>query len=153
MIGISFKMGSKGVGNEMGFRGSLRIPNSQFKEVGTMLKELKDESIRQEQTIRNIGAPEVLAFFETVFKNDVRLRIICILSSREGACLREIARNAGISHKNLTKYLDALLQKGVIESYPVGPRNKVYRLSTKYNFLRDFMQTNLRAITMSISSS
>ena len=69
----------------------------------------------------------------------MRFRIMVILSNREGACLREIARNAGISHKNLSKYLDILTQKGVVEVYPIGVRNKVYKLSPKYSYLRYFL--------------
>jgi predicted transcriptional regulator len=86
-----------------------------------------------------VSAPDILSLFETVFAGDVRFRIIVILSNREGAGLREIARNAGISHKNLAKYLELLMQKGVIESYPIGVRNRVYRLSTKYDYLRWFL--------------
>ena len=86
-----------------------------------------------------VGAPEILSLFESIFRTDVRFRIIVILSNREAACLREIARNAGISHKNLAKYLEILGQKGIVEAYPVGIRNKVYRLTPKYGFLRQFL--------------
>jgi len=86
------------------------------------------------------NASELLALFETVFRNDVRFRVIVILSNREGACLREIARNAGISHKNLTKYLEMLMQKGVVEAYPIGIRYRAYRLANKYKYLRFFLR-------------
>ena len=86
-----------------------------------------------------VSAPDILSFFETVFGNDVRFRIIYILSKREGAGLREIARNASISHKNLSNYLEVLMQKGIVESHTIGFRDQIYRLSTKYNFLRWFL--------------
>ena len=104
-----------------------------------LLKQLKDEPSSQQRLQSGINAPDVLAFFETIFRNDVRLKIVVILSNREGACLREIARNAGISHKNLAKYLEVLSQKGVVESYPVGARNIVYKLSNRYDYLRELL--------------
>ena len=87
----------------------------------------------------DVSAPELLSLFESVFRNDVRFRVMVILSNREGACLREIARNVGISHKNLSKYLDILTQKGVVEVYPIGTRNRVYKLASKYSYLRSFL--------------
>jgi DNA-binding transcriptional ArsR family regulator len=96
---------------------------------GDSVKELSDT-----------GAFEIdrlVRFFRTVFANDVRFKIIMCLANREGACLREIARDVGISHKNLSKYLDKFMHKGVVEAFPVGLRSRVYRLATKYDFLRE----------------
>jgi DNA-binding transcriptional ArsR family regulator len=82
----------------------------------------------------------VFRFFEIVFKDDVRFKIITILLHREGACLRELARNVGMSHKNLAKYLEVLVGKGVVDLIPVGIRDKIYRLNPNYVFLREVMQ-------------
>jgi predicted transcriptional regulator len=98
-----------------------------------------DLSQAQQTQQPQVTAPEVLSFFETIFRNDIRFRIIMILSNREGAGLREIARNAGISHKNLLKYLEILAEKRIIEVYPVGIKNKVYKLSTKYDYMRYYL--------------
>jgi predicted transcriptional regulator len=78
----------------------------------------------------------VFMFFRLIFAEDVRFKIIDVLAKREGANLREIARCVGISHKNLARYLDCLIKKGVIDAYPVGLGMKVYRLSPKYDLLR-----------------
>ena len=106
-----------------------------------MLKPSSEVNLSHTQQIQQpqVTAPEVLSFFEIIFRNDIRFRIIMILSNREGAGLREIARNAGISHKNLLKYMDALAEKRIVEVYPVGIKNKVYRLSTKYDYMRHFL--------------
>ena len=104
-----------------------------------MLKQLNPDPVPRQQMQSEISAPELLSLFEVVFRNDIRFRIMVILSNREGACLREIARNAGISHKNLSKYLETLTQKGIVETYPIGMRNKVYKLATKYSYLRYFL--------------
>jgi predicted transcriptional regulator len=104
-----------------------------------MLKPIGTHPIPRQQMPDSVSAPELLSLFESVFRNDVRFRILVILSNREGAGLREIARNAGISHKNLSKYLVTLTEKGIVEAYPVGIRNKVYRLSTKYSFMRQLL--------------
>jgi predicted transcriptional regulator len=104
-----------------------------------MLKQLPPCPAPRQEARPDISAPELLSLFEVVFRNDIRFRIMVILSNREGACLREIARNAGISHKNLSKYLDVLTQKGIVEAYPIGMRNKVYKLASKYSYLRYFL--------------
>ncbi len=103
-----------------------------------MLKALETRQVIRPQTQPEVSATDLLSLFEVVFRNDVRFRIIVILSNREAACLREIARNAGISHKNLVKYLETLTQKGIVETYPVGIRNRVYKLASKYGYLRSF---------------
>jgi len=104
-----------------------------------MLKPLNANELPRQQVENDISAPDVLSFFETVFRNDIRFKIIVLLSNREGALLREIARNTGISHKNLSKYLDALTQKGILDVYPVGMRNRVYKLAPKYSYLKQFL--------------
>jgi predicted transcriptional regulator len=104
-----------------------------------MLKPLETNQPSRQQSQTEADASDLLSLFENVFRTDVRFRIIVILSNREGACLREIARNAGISHKNLTKYLDMLMQKGVVEAYPIGVKYRAYRLADKYRYLRFFL--------------
>jgi DNA-binding transcriptional ArsR family regulator len=78
----------------------------------------------------------IFTFFRLIFGDDVRFKIIDVLSKREGANLREIARCVGISHKNLSRYLECLVKKGVVDVFPVGIGMKVYRLSPKYDLLR-----------------
>jgi len=106
-----------------------------------MLKPTSEMNLSHTQKIQQpqVTAPEVLSFFETIFRNDIRFRIIIILSNREGAGLREIARNAGITHKNLLKYMETLAEKQIVDVYPVGIKNKVYKLSTKYDYMRHFL--------------
>ena len=105
------------------------------------LKPINGVPIQQQPPLKfDVGTPEIMELFETLFRNDIKFRILSVLSNREGACLREIARNVGISHKNLVKYLDTLSQKGIVEVYPVGIRYKVYRLSPKYDFVRQVLK-------------
>jgi predicted transcriptional regulator len=111
-------------------------------EWGRMLKPIEANQIIRQQLQSEVSASDILSLFEVVFRNDVRFRVIVILSNREAACLREIARNAGISHKNLVKYLETLTQKGIVETYSVGVRNRVYKLASKYSYLRPFFSPN-----------
>jgi len=106
-----------------------------------LLKPLRVESLAQQQPMQQpaINAPEILAFFQTIFRGDVRFRVIVVLSKREGACLSEISRKVGMSRKNLAKYLDTMIQSGIVEAYSVGMRDNVYRLATKYSYLRQFL--------------
>ena len=82
------------------------------------------------------GFVDVFMFFKLIFADDVRFKIVDVLAKREGANLREIARCVGISHKNLSRYLEYLVKKGVIDVFPVGIGMKVYRLAPKYDLLR-----------------
>ncbi len=107
-----------------------------------MLKALETRQVTRQSIQPEVNASDLLSLFETVFRNDVRFRILVILSNRQAACLREIARNAGISHKNLVKYLETLTAKGIVETYPVGIRNRVYRLADKYNYMRTFFTSD-----------
>ena len=91
------------------------------------------ESLAGQELIDNY----VYQFFERIFKENVQFKVIQILSRREGACLRELARNVGMSHKNLAKYLQILVEKGVIDSVPVGLRDRIYKLNANYSFLRE----------------
>jgi len=81
----------------------------------------------------------VLTFFETVFRTDVTIKILKVLSNREGVCLREIARKSDTTPKNLVKYMETLTKEGVITIYSDGKKANVYTISTKYSFLRDFL--------------
>jgi predicted transcriptional regulator len=120
----------------------LSAKNVDLKRMEKMLKPTETNQLIRQQLPSEVSASELLSMFEAVFRNDVRFRVIVILSNREAACLREIARNAGISHKNLVKYLDTLTHKGIVETYPVGIRSKVYKLASKYDYLRFFFNSN-----------
>ena len=89
-----------------------------------------------------VDAPEIMAFFGLVFRSDVRFRIIVELAKREGACQSEISRNVGMSRKNLVRYLELLVHRGIVEAYSVGIRDNVYRLSAKYNAIRPLLVKN-----------
>src|SRR3990170_4513075 len=105
-----------------------------------MLKPLNANLSPRQETQPEVSVQDLLSLFEGIFRDDIRFRIILILSKREGACLREIARNAGISHKNLSKYLETLTQKGIVEAYPIGIRKNVYKLSNKYDYLHHLLR-------------
>jgi DNA-binding HxlR family transcriptional regulator len=78
--------------------------------------------------------------FSSVYCEDVKFRILEALSVREGTSLRQLARVVGIHHKNLSKYLEELSRKGVVESFEINPRMWVYRLSRECEFLREFFK-------------
>lgn len=80
--------------------------------------------------------------FRVIFEDDTYFKIIESLAEREGANLRETAREVGLSHKNLSKYLVELTRKGVIDSFPAGRRIKIYRLSDDYAFLKFYFPNN-----------
>jgi DNA-binding transcriptional ArsR family regulator len=109
---------------------------------------LSKERIEKVQ-LSDVSTLDVLAFFELIFRTDVRFRIISCLANREGACLREIARNVGMSHKNLAKYLEKLMQKGVLEAFPVGLGGRVYKLANKYEFVKEFRLQGLFRVEVS----
>jgi len=81
----------------------------------------------------------LVEFLKQTYKDNVKFRIIVELCKIEGASLRELARKVGISHSNLAKHLDFLVEKGVVEYFYASPRVKVYRLSKKYQKLRDIL--------------
>jgi len=87
-----------------------------------------------------VSSSEVLEVFDRLFGDTVRFKVVEMLSKREGAGQREIARSVGITHKNLAKYLDELMEKGIIEAFPAGPTVRVYRLARRYSFLRDIFE-------------
>lgn len=107
---------------------------------------------KDDNALTQVGnkALDIYQLFESVFSEDVRFKIIHELSNREGANLREMARCCGISHKNISKYLDTLMRKGVVQAYPIGSRIRVYRLASRYDFLREFVLGSIFLIVLEI---
>lgn len=85
-------------------------------------------------------AKKLVRFLFKVFDQDIKFRIIIALAKREALTLRELARNVGISPKNLYKYLAELNDKGIITYIEVSPRIKVYTLSRDYEWLKDLIK-------------
>ena len=81
----------------------------------------------------------IVDFLKQIYKDNIKFKIICELCKIEGASLRELARKVGISHSNLSKHLDFLVRKGVVEYFYASPRVKVYRLSKKYEQLKNLL--------------
>ena len=116
------------------------LPSETHKEIQ---REFDFKSEAQRLSLDRMDTKEndvtMMPFFEAMFKNDIRFRIVVTLSKREAAGLREIARSVGISHKNLSKYLEELKQEGVIDTFQIGLRNKVYKIALRYDFVRKFL--------------
>jgi len=81
----------------------------------------------------------IVEFLKRTYKNNVRFKIVCELCKVEGASLRELARRVGISHSNLPRHLDQLVEKGVVEYFYASPRVRIYRLSKKYEELKEIL--------------
>lgn len=95
--------------------------------------ELEDHQF--DALLRNGGFHEILSIGAAVFGEDVKYSIIKFLCSRKAASVREIARNVGMSHKNLLKYLDFLERRGVVSVVYSGPNIRLYSLSERASIL------------------
>ncbi len=86
---------------------------------------------------REIKPIDVFSFFKLLLADDERFKIINLLAQREGANLREIGRCTGISNKKVVRSLTSLTNAGIVNVYLAGIGMKVYKLSSKCDFLRD----------------
>lgn len=86
----------------------------------------------------------LIEFLVKVYKDNVHFKIICELCKIEGASLRELARKVGIAHSNMAKHLDTLIKNGVVESFKINPRMRVYRLSQKFQPLKTVLRNQLK---------
>jgi DNA-binding transcriptional ArsR family regulator len=100
---------------------------------------MKSEAVlSREFSIDDNTSYQVFNFFRSIYREDVRYKIIHALSKKELATLRGLARQVGLSHKNLRKYLNQLIENGIVESYPVGVRMRIYRLSKQCDLIKEF---------------
>jgi len=83
---------------------------------------------------------ELCKLYAILFKDDMKYMILKFLSSKDVASIREIAKNVGMSHKNLAKYLDFLVNKGFLEVVYSGPNIKLYKLSQKALIFKKFLK-------------
>lgn len=81
----------------------------------------------------------IVEFLKRTYRDNVRFKIVRELCKIEGASLRELARKVGISHSNLSRHLDLLVEKGVVEYFYASPRIRIYKLSKKYEQLKDIL--------------
>jgi predicted transcriptional regulator len=65
-----------------------------------------------------------------LFRDTTIMKVIEFLYIEGRPCsLRKISRNVGLNHKNLAKYLDLLLSKGIVEVVYEEKNIRLYRLS------------------------
>ncbi|MCS7141122.1 MAG: ArsR family transcriptional regulator [Candidatus Nitrosocaldus sp.] len=76
--------------------------------------------------------------FSTIYSEDVVFNILAYLCKKKQGSTREIARYVGISHKNLAKYLEILVEKGMVEIAYDKPNLRVYRLRDDISILKRF---------------
>ncbi len=88
-----------------------------------------------------MSSESVFRLFRMVFKDDVRFKIIEVLACREAVNLRALSRAVGMHHKNVRRYLDELVEKGVVKSVQVSSATVVYRLNDDYNFLMELFRS------------
>ncbi|MEM0358526.1 MAG: V4R domain-containing protein [Candidatus Hadarchaeales archaeon] len=86
---------------------------------------------------------ELFSVIKEIFGEDLKFKALKFLARKEVASIREIARKINIAPKNLTRHLDYLLQKGVIETVYSGKNIKLYRLSSKVEVLGKFLRSDL----------
>ena len=98
-----------------------------IQEVDLEIDELKSSEIS-----------DLSMLYKIIFGDDVRFLTLNFLCNKDCASIREIARNVGISHKNLVKYLDFLVDKGALEVVYSSLNIKLYKLSQKASILRKF---------------
>jgi len=77
---------------------------------------------------------------KTIFGDDMRFLTLKFLCNRDCASIREIAKNVGMSHKNLVKYLDFLVNKGALEVVYSSSNIRLYKLSQKASILKKFLK-------------
>lgn len=82
----------------------------------------------------------LIEFLVKVYKDNIHFRIVCELCKVEGAGLRELARRVGIAHSNMASHLNILIKNGVVESFRINPRVKVYRLSPRFQPLKTILK-------------
>ncbi len=91
--------------------------------------ELEDPSL--EALLKNRYFHEFMGVYVSIFGDDVRYSIIKFLCTRRSASGREIARNVGMSHKNVAKYLEDMTKKGVLEVSYEGHNIRLYVISPR----------------------
>ena len=97
------------------------------------------EPIPETPKIKN----DLFANFSEIFGRDIRFLVLKFLSSKEVASIREISRKVGMSPKNLSKYLDHLTDKGVIEVVYRGKNIRLYRIAQKGEVIKRFIRNKL----------
>ncbi len=86
---------------------------------------------------------ELFATVKEIFGEELKFKALKFLARKGVASIREIARKINIAPKNLTRHLEHLLQKGVIETVYSGKNIKLYRLSPKAEVLGKFLRSDL----------
>ncbi|MCS7373832.1 MAG: winged helix-turn-helix transcriptional regulator [archaeon GB-1845-036] len=85
----------------------------------------------------------ILELFNKIFRNEVKYKVVVELSSVNGCGLRELARRVGVSHSSLKRHLENLESRGVLTTYYVNPKVKVYALDEHFKNLRSLLASNL----------
>ncbi len=78
-------------------------------------------------------AEEFLSLVFFLLKDNNNVKILIYLSKQEEPCsLRKIARNVGLNHKNTAKYLNNLVELGLVEVVYSAPNITLYKFSEKF---------------------
>ncbi|MEM3404495.1 MAG: winged helix-turn-helix domain-containing protein [Nitrososphaeria archaeon] len=70
------------------------------------------------------------------YSDDIKFQILKCLCEKEVASMREIARCVGISPKNITKYLDQLQLKGIVEVAYSRSNIKLYKITEEASLIK-----------------
>lgn len=85
----------------------------------------------------------LLRLINQVFNDSIPWRIVKVLAhDHYGLTLRELARRVGVAPKTLYKHIDRLEKAGVLEVHKPSPRIKLIKLTSKYLWVKDFLQVN-----------
>lgn len=87
-----------------------------------------------------MSSEDLFRVFYSIFSEDVRFKILRVLASREAVNLRELSRIIGVDHKSVRRYLEELVNKGLVREIQVSSTSRVYELNGVYSFLRELFQ-------------
>ena len=78
-------------------------------------------------------AKEFLSLVFFLLRDNNYVKILVYLSKQDSPCsLRKIARNIGLNHKNTSRYLNSLVELGLIEVVYSASNMTLYRFSDKF---------------------
>jgi predicted transcriptional regulator len=90
----------------------------------------------------DVSPVDMLKLLKTLFEEDEKFKILDLLAKREAANMREIGRCTGLSHGKITRSVDSLIKKGVVDFYCIGLGLNAYRLSPNLGRFKKFYRQN-----------
>jgi|GEM_PF-3103354 len=96
----------------------------------------RDGALTRRRILSGNDFQEAFRILLIAYSDDIKFQILKHLCEKEVASMREIAKNVGISPKNVTKYLDQLQLKGIVEVVYSRSNIKLYRLTEEASLIK-----------------